>query len=178
MRRGNSLSKGFTIVELLIVIVVIGILAVIVIVAFNGVQNRAYDTAVRADLSNASKKLGLFYADNGRYVSTTAELDSAGIRMTKSSYAVSPQVTVNLAYCSKSSSRGYIIVAMSKSGKRFVVTESGQVTEDISSVAWTESLANLTPICTDPVYGYQGAMIHGYYVGDAGGAPWRIWTGS
>ena len=34
-------SRGFTIVELLIVIVVIGILASIVIVAFNGIQERA-----------------------------------------------------------------------------------------------------------------------------------------
>ena len=40
-------KKGFTIVELLIVIVVIGILAAITIVAFNGVQDRARDTAIR-----------------------------------------------------------------------------------------------------------------------------------
>ncbi|RYF28607.1 MAG: prepilin-type N-terminal cleavage/methylation domain-containing protein, partial [Chloroflexi bacterium] len=33
-------NRGFTIVELLIVIVVIGILAAITIVAFNGIQNR------------------------------------------------------------------------------------------------------------------------------------------
>ncbi|RYF29318.1 MAG: prepilin-type N-terminal cleavage/methylation domain-containing protein [Chloroflexi bacterium] len=36
-----SSKSGFTIVELLIVIVVIGILAAITIVAFNGVQKRA-----------------------------------------------------------------------------------------------------------------------------------------
>lgn len=40
----NKQSNGFTIVELLIVIVVIGILAAIVIVAFNGVQKRAQDS--------------------------------------------------------------------------------------------------------------------------------------
>ena len=37
----NRQQRGFTIVELLIVIVVIGILAAITIVAFNGVQNKA-----------------------------------------------------------------------------------------------------------------------------------------
>lgn len=41
--------KGFTIVELLIVIVVIGILAAIVIVAYNGVQKRAADAKTVAD---------------------------------------------------------------------------------------------------------------------------------
>lgn len=41
----KSKNAGFTIVELLIVIVVIGILAAITIVAFNGVQNRAKDAA-------------------------------------------------------------------------------------------------------------------------------------
>lgn len=42
--------KGFTIVELLIVIVVIGILATIVIIAFNGVQTRATNTSRIAEI--------------------------------------------------------------------------------------------------------------------------------
>lgn len=49
--------SGFTVVELLIVIVVIAILAVITIVAFNGIQQRAKDTSVQADVANAIKKL-------------------------------------------------------------------------------------------------------------------------
>ena len=43
---------GFTIVELLIVIVIIGILAAISIVAYNGVIGKANDSAVQQDLSN------------------------------------------------------------------------------------------------------------------------------
>ena len=43
-------SKGFTIGELLIVIVVIGILAAIVIVSFNGIQTRATNTSRVAEI--------------------------------------------------------------------------------------------------------------------------------
>jgi len=48
-------SKGFTIVELLIVIVVIGILAAITIVAYNGIQNRAKDAALKSDAASAAR---------------------------------------------------------------------------------------------------------------------------
>lgn len=50
-------QKGFTIVELLIVIVVIGILAAITIVAFNGIQERARTTQINNDLGTISKAI-------------------------------------------------------------------------------------------------------------------------
>jgi type II secretion system protein G len=63
-------NRGFTIVELLIVIVVIGILAAIVIVAFNGVQNRAKDTRTRSDIKNVQSIVEKYNAETGRYPST------------------------------------------------------------------------------------------------------------
>ncbi len=51
MKKPQSLSRpGFTLVELLIVIVVIAILAVISVVAYNGVQERARQSKIKADL--------------------------------------------------------------------------------------------------------------------------------
>jgi len=49
--------SGFTIVELLIVIVVIAILAAITIVAYNGIQNRAKQSSAQSRLAQANKKI-------------------------------------------------------------------------------------------------------------------------
>ena len=63
-------QHGFTIVELLIVIVVIGILAAITIVAFNGVQDRGKATAKVSDIKALQKIVELYYAQNGTYPNT------------------------------------------------------------------------------------------------------------
>ena len=60
-------QKGFTIVELLIVIVVIGILAAIVIVAFNGVQTRAKFSKINQDLKSMQKLIEIYKAEKGHY---------------------------------------------------------------------------------------------------------------
>ena len=64
---GGKFTKGFTIVELLIVIVVIGILAAITIVAYNGIQERARFSTMRSDMASLNKAIQLYYADNGSY---------------------------------------------------------------------------------------------------------------
>lgn len=63
----NKKHYGFTIVELLIVIVVIAILAAISIVAYTGIQNRANDAALQSDANAIKKSLELYYVDNGSY---------------------------------------------------------------------------------------------------------------
>lgn len=59
--------SGFTIVELLIVIVVIAILATVSIVAYRGIQNRANDSAIQSDLANFAKKIQLAAATTGEF---------------------------------------------------------------------------------------------------------------
>lgn len=60
-------SSGFTIVELLIVIVIIGILAALVIVVYNGLQSRARDTQRKTDIAHIAKAVEAYYAVNGNY---------------------------------------------------------------------------------------------------------------
>lgn len=64
---GSARNSGFTIVELLIVIVVIGVLAAIVIVAYNGIQTGARDTKRISTLNQLQKAIELYYASNGQY---------------------------------------------------------------------------------------------------------------
>ena len=63
-------KQGFTIVELLIVIVVIGILASITIVAFNGIQNRARNAETQSAMNGLAKKIEIYNAQQGSYPST------------------------------------------------------------------------------------------------------------
>ncbi len=66
--------QAFTIVELLIVIVVIGILAAITIVAYNGIQTRARQSSLKSDLATAASQLGQLNATDGRYPSSATSL--------------------------------------------------------------------------------------------------------
>lgn len=60
-------KEGFTIVELLIVVVVIAILAAITIVSYNGITNRAKDTAILADGRVVASAIEMYRAENGTY---------------------------------------------------------------------------------------------------------------
>ena len=75
MKRIKDLRKdGFTIVELLIVIVVIGILAGLVFVQFNNVQGRGRDAERKADIRLIESKLAEFRADESAYPAALSDL--------------------------------------------------------------------------------------------------------
>ena len=63
----KTASRGFTIVELLIVIVVIGILAGLVVVTYNGIQKKARDTERKTDINALHGQLEAYQAQNGKY---------------------------------------------------------------------------------------------------------------
>ena len=104
-------SKGFTIVELLIVIVIIGILAAITIVAFNGVQGRANDSAIKSDLASIAKQIETIKAlsPTSSYPTTT-ELVSNKLSASKNAYEKSRK---NLYYFKTTDKKNYAYVAVS-----------------------------------------------------------------
>lgn len=124
-------KSGFTIVELLIVVVVIAILAAITIVSYTGIQSKANDAAVQTDFSAMAKKLELYYTDNGKYpvVTSTTQQDNTttydftqlgtalqGYKVTQSAYR-SGSNTVNFAYCTNNLGTSYGIAAWSKTSR-------------------------------------------------------------
>lgn len=60
-------TSGFTIVELLIVIVIIAILAAITVTAYNGIQERSRKAYFLSDISNIKKAMEFFKTENGTY---------------------------------------------------------------------------------------------------------------
>jgi prepilin-type N-terminal cleavage/methylation domain-containing protein len=88
----HTRSFGFTIVELLIVIVVIGILAAITFVAYNGIQNRAKTSVLQQDISTAVRSIEAAKAgsSNERYPSSATEASLRASGSTTLSYFYDP----------------------------------------------------------------------------------------
>lgn len=63
----NRKQQGFTIVELLIVIVVIGILAALVVTTFSGTQKKARDAERKSDINILYSQLEVYFADKATY---------------------------------------------------------------------------------------------------------------
>jgi len=102
-------NRGFTIVELLVVIVVIGILASITIVSYTGVTAKANTVSAQAAANSAIKKLEAYNADvtGGGYPATFSLLTGAtadkvyaisGVTFATAAITAAPTVTSTVSY--------------------------------------------------------------------------------
>ena len=146
-------SAGFTIVELLIVVVVIAILAAITIVAYNGIQNRAHDSAIQNDLKQFGTIMELYKADNGSYPPLNGLTPSMGIKLAKSSYGRDGQ-NRNASYCVNETTGQYIFYALSKSGNNFQI-KSNEGIQSAPAVTGYNICARVGVIGVQPNQGLQ-----------------------
>lgn len=177
-------KNGFTIVELIVVIVVIAILASIVITVYSGVRGNSYDTAVMSDLRNLAAKIKVFESDNNTAPLST-ELGSLKWEANRSVYTTNgTTATYNITYCysaaTSSNNRYWAVLAMSKSGKIFYTTQAIEPKEytNATKPSFNNSDAQtacstLTSQVTSQAY---TSNYSGWYATDTTTGPWRNWT--
>lgn len=147
--KNKVFQRGFTIVELLIVIVVIGVLAAIVVVAYNGITASARDAAIQSDLKGFAKSVELWKAQNGQYPAQAAMSASMGIKVSKDMYEAG--LANNWYYCSNTARTRFAVGATAQSSRAGYVydSETGMRTE---AAVWGSTTCPST-VGSDPYFG-------------------------
>ena len=74
--------KGFSLLELLVVVAIIGVLAAIAIPQFVSYRARAVDSQMKSDLKNAALAMDSYFAENKVYPTSVAAIVSEGFNQT------------------------------------------------------------------------------------------------
>ena len=113
------MKKAFTIVELLVVIVVIGILAAITIISYTGISNKASVSSLQSDLSNAKKQLALYYVDHGAYptsIDPNTKCPTGSAPTPDTRYCLKPSTANTFDYYPASSTYSNYLLIANKTG--------------------------------------------------------------
>jgi len=138
MNKSRPKLLGFTIVELLVVIVVIGILAAITIVSYTGISQKAVVASLQSDLTNASQQLKLYQVQDpsGNYpvaidCNTTPAANTICLKHSpNNSYAYTPNNTSN--------PKTFTLDVTNSDGTKY------RITNDSAPVAVVSSVPTLT----------------------------------
>ena len=129
-------NKGFTIVELLVVIVVIAILAAVTVVAYNGLTARVKETSLKTDLESAAKQLQVLKIQSG-----TDTFPANAASLIKSDSTVFQYTSTGATYCLSATNN-------SAPGITFYITESGSIVQGgclvaaIANGAYMQTITN------------------------------------
>lgn len=137
----NIRSQGFTIVELLIVIVVIAILAAITFMMFNGLRQRAIQSSLQSDVDKGKKKVMLYQVENGTYP-TAINCDSP----TDTEVCIEPSGSNTYAYSAQNSTNPPRFGLTASNGSiSYLATQSGSAIEPLAGVVTDGLTSRLDP---------------------------------
>ena len=117
MRKSRDRDRGFTLVELLVVIIIIGILAGIAIPVFLNQRQKGYDTQAKSDLRNMASFEEIYLNDFNSYGNVS------DIQTSEPTMHVSKGVTLTVLHVN--GLNGYCLSALSASGITWFYDSAG-----------------------------------------------------
>lgn len=147
-----NFRKGFTLLELLVVVAIIGLLTSIVVISLTNARNKGIDAGVQSNLRNAISQAEIFYGINtaapNSYTSVCtngtvggapgigAHVFAAAKAARLSNYATNPALggTLTTATCNYGTNAWAAEAPLSTSGKMWCVDSAGKSKEESSSI--------------------------------------------
>ena len=123
-RSRPAADEGFTLIEVLVVLVIIGILLAIAVPSYLGFRGRAQDTAGEANVRSAIPSAEAYYADNNNYTG----MNQAKLKLIDSGLSPKVSTKVNAAgdgYCLFASGKGTTVWYYSGPGGTISSVKSG-----------------------------------------------------
>ncbi len=173
---------AFTIVELLVVIVVIGILAAITVVSYSGITSRATVASVQSDLDNASRLLKMYGVEYGSYPTALDGSNCPTAPTVDSKYCLKASTGTTLAYSSVAPSTFHLTAT--KNATAYAVTNGSSpaiATTANGSSTGSACPSGFIPVPGSGTYGTNDFCVMKYEAKDAGsnvpvsqptGSPW------
>lgn len=112
----SKLNKGFTLVELLVVISIIGILTTLLMVNFVGTREKANDSKKVQDLNSIKNALRMYYNDNQSYPTGTNCFDCLNTAIGSSYLPNISSIGYTYSYSQLDSGDGFILTVPLESG--------------------------------------------------------------